>query len=126
MKVPFPIFLPSHKTIPFSSILTQLLAPPWSIMAACAAVRAECMARACWDVYVPAQGCLQSYTELFDSLQHRLASVYLSQFPTGFVCTIRAAQRGSKRVIPAFSIEQEHREVDQRQHNVIQKMLMFD
>lgn len=29
---------------------------PWSIMAAYEAVRAEHMARACWDVYVPAQG----------------------------------------------------------------------
>lgn len=64
----------------------------WSIMAACAAVRAECMARAFRDVYVPSQSCLQSYAELFDSLQHRLASVYLSQFPTGFLHIIRAAR----------------------------------
>lgn len=61
-------------------------------MAACAAVRAECMARAFGDVYVPSQSCLQSYAELFDSLQHRLASVYLSQFPTGFLHIIRAAR----------------------------------
>lgn len=78
----------------------------------------ECKGSACWDVYVPAQGCIQSYTELFDSLQHRLASVYLSQFPTGFVCTIRAAQRGSKRAIPPFSNQQQDGEVDQRHHNV--------
>lgn len=101
IQVPFPLYLPSRKTLPSSSILTQLLAPrcfPWFIMAACEAVEAECaVVRACWDVYVPAQGCLQSYTELFDSLQHHLASVYLSQFPIGFVCTIRAALRGSKR-----------------------------
>lgn len=50
------------------------------------------MARACRDVYVPARGCLQSYAELFDSSQHRLASVYLSQFPTGFLHIIRAAR----------------------------------
>lgn len=61
-------------------------------MAACAAVRAECMARACRDVYVPTRGCLQSYAEQFDSSQHRLASVYLSQFPTGFLHIIRAAR----------------------------------
>lgn len=61
-------------------------------MAACAAVRAECMARAFRDVYVPSQSCLQSYAELFDSLQHCLDSVYLSQFPTGFLHIIRAAQ----------------------------------
>lgn len=63
-------------------------------MAACAAVRAECMARACRDVYVPTRGCLQSYAEQFDSSQHRLASVYLSQFPTGFLHIIRAARIG--------------------------------
>lgn len=52
---------------------------------------------ALWNVYVPALGCLQSYSELFDSSQHRLAAVYLSLFPTGFVCTIRPAERRSER-----------------------------
>lgn len=49
------------------------------------------------NVYVPALGCLQSCSWLFDSSQHRLAAVYLSQFPTDFVCTIRPAGRRSER-----------------------------
>lgn len=75
-----------------------------------------------WNVYVPAQGCLQSYSRMFDSLQHRLATVYLSLFPTGFVCTIRAAERRSKRAAPLVL----HQAATQgseakKQHDITQK-----
>lgn len=87
----------------------------------------ECKGSACWDVYVPAQGCLQSYTALFDSLQHRLACVYLSQFPTGFVCKIRAAQ-GIQEGDSTFLQPEARLSVlllgDLRHHNVIQKWFL--
>lgn len=87
----FSILPPSHKAI---STSIELLAPRWSIIAACEAVGAECEARACWGVYVPAQGCLQSYVELFDSMQQRLGSVSLSQLPAAPLCTIRGDPKG--------------------------------
>lgn len=80
-----------------------------------------------WNVYVPAQGCLQSYSRLFDSLQHCLAAVYLSLFPTGFVCTIRAAKRRSERAAsPVLHWAATRGSEAKKRHDVIQKMLRFD
>lgn len=54
-----------------------------------------------------------NHLELFDRSQHFLASVYLSQFLRGFVCTISAALRESERKNSPFLSEQQHGDVEQ-------------
>lgn len=116
-------FLLSHKLS--SPILIRQWTPsrpPW--LPDCETSRAESKARACRDVYASAQDCPQSYTELFDRSQHCLASVYLCQFPKGFVCSIRAALR---RKIPTFSISAAtQRNGPERIITWNTKMLLFD